>query len=80
MGWVCVHDRGGALEAVRRGLFALSQLILGANSAVLSALPDVLTPVAGSSEVRAAHIAHATRCTHAMTRAVCGRGAFHARA
>ena len=52
VGWVCVHDRGGALADVRRGLFALSQLILGANSPVVAALPAVLTPAPGSVQVR----------------------------
>ncbi len=52
VGWVCVHDRGGRLADVRRGLYALSQLVLGANSLVLSALPSILSPVPGSEAAR----------------------------
>ena len=43
LGWILVHDPVGAFtQQVRPGLLALSQLILGANSLVQSALPQVL--------------------------------------
>ncbi|KND01992.1 tyrosine aminotransferase [Spizellomyces punctatus DAOM BR117] len=42
VGWVLVHDRNGALEQIRKGLINLSQLILGPNSLVQAALPDIL--------------------------------------
>jgi tyrosine aminotransferase len=51
VGWVTVHDtESGALADIRRGLFALSQLILGANSLVVSAIPAILTPAPGSAD------------------------------
>lgn len=48
VGWVTIHDRNDLFSEVRKGLFALSQLILGANSLIISALPAILTPVPGS--------------------------------
>ena len=48
-----MHDRCGALADVRKGLYSLSQLILGANSLVVSVLSAVLCPAEGSKEVRA---------------------------
>jgi tyrosine aminotransferase len=59
VGWLCVHDRDGRLEDVRRGLFALSQLVLGANSLALSALPAILAPTPGSSAARSLGAFHA---------------------
>jgi tyrosine aminotransferase len=50
LGWVIVHDRSGALSGVREGLVNLSQLILGANSLVVAALPSILDPTEGSPE------------------------------
>lgn len=50
VGWLAVHDRHGALEEVRKGLYALSQLILGACSLIVSALPAILAPAEGSEE------------------------------
>ena len=47
MGWVLIHDnKWGALAEIKRGLFQLTQLILGANSLIVSAIPAVLTPEA----------------------------------
>jgi len=44
MGWIAVHDRNGVLsKEVRQGLIALSQRILGPNTIVQGALPDILT-------------------------------------
>ena len=51
VGWVALHDRGGRMGAVRKGLFALSQLTLGACSAVLAVLSTVLTPPLGDAAV-----------------------------
>ena len=53
LGWVCVHDRGGALREVKRGLKALSQLVMGANTVVQALLPRLLTPAAGGEEAAA---------------------------
>jgi len=53
VGWVCVHDRGGALAEVRQGLKALSQLIMGANTVAQAALPRLLRPAEGSAEAAA---------------------------
>lgn len=50
VGWLAIHDRCGAFAEIRRGLFALTQLILGANSIAVSALPAILTPIPGSHE------------------------------
>ncbi|KUF84373.1 Tyrosine aminotransferase [Phytophthora nicotianae] len=50
VGWVMVHDRNSILKDVRTAYFKLSQNILGANSLVQSAIPDLLTPVPGSAE------------------------------
>jgi tyrosine aminotransferase len=44
VGWLTIHDRNGIFANVKAGLFALTQLILGANSLVLAALPAILTP------------------------------------
>jgi tyrosine aminotransferase len=50
VGWILVHDRQEILKDIRTAYFKLSQLILGANSLVQSAIPDLLTPVLGSAE------------------------------
>uniref|UniRef100_A0AAV1V364 Tyrosine aminotransferase n=1 Tax=Peronospora matthiolae TaxID=2874970 RepID=A0AAV1V364_9STRA len=50
VGWITVHDRNNVLDDVRTAYFKLSQNILGANSLVQSAIPDLLTPVPGSVE------------------------------
>jgi tyrosine aminotransferase len=65
VGWVIAHDTPGRhLAEVRRGLFALSQLVLGANSLVLAALPAVLTPARGSADE--AELAEFSRATVAQ--------------
>lgn len=61
VGWVTVHDnRHGSFVEVRKGLFALSQLILGANSLVVSALPAILDPVPGSEDAASLAAFHAS--------------------
>jgi hypothetical protein len=50
VGWTIVHDRHGLFAGVRKGLMALSQLILGANSLIISALPAILAPQPGSAD------------------------------
>ncbi|KAG7394630.1 hypothetical protein PHYBOEH_004940 [Phytophthora boehmeriae] len=50
VGWIMVHDRNDILKDVRTAYFKLSQNILGANSLVQSAIPDLLTPIPGSAE------------------------------
>lgn len=50
IGWILVNDRHDVLKDVRTAYFKLSQLILGANSLVQSAIPDLLTPAPGSAE------------------------------
>lgn len=50
VGWLAVHDRNNLLKDIRSALYSLTQLILGANSLVLSALPAILTPEKGSEE------------------------------
>ncbi|KAI8064583.1 tyrosine aminotransferase [Gongronella butleri] len=42
LGWIVVHDRNEVLRDVREGLLNLSQVILGPNSLIQAALPDIL--------------------------------------
>ena len=42
VGWVFIHDRNAKFQEVRKGLVNLSQLTLGANSLVQSAIPEFL--------------------------------------
>ncbi|KAI9291556.1 tyrosine aminotransferase [Neoconidiobolus thromboides FSU 785] len=42
VGWAMVHDRNGLLEEVRKALISLSQLIIGSNTLIQAALPDIL--------------------------------------
>ncbi|XP_031550966.1 tyrosine aminotransferase-like [Actinia tenebrosa] len=43
LGWILVHDRNGAFEdEVKPGLVSLSQQILGPNTIIQAALPDIL--------------------------------------
>ncbi|TMW60612.1 hypothetical protein Poli38472_000654 [Pythium oligandrum] len=50
VGWIMVHDRNNVLKDVKTAYFKLSQLILGANSLVQSAIPDLLMPMEGSAD------------------------------
>ncbi|KAG9399217.1 hypothetical protein AC1031_012176 [Aphanomyces cochlioides] len=50
VGWVAVHDRNDVLKDIRAAYFKLSTIVLGANSLIQSAIPDILTPAAGSAE------------------------------
>ena len=50
VGWVCIYDPLSVFQDIRKGLFALSQLILGANSLIISALPAILTPIPDSDD------------------------------
>lgn len=42
MGWIIIHDRDNVFREVRKGLANLSARILGANTLVQGALPDIL--------------------------------------
>ena len=42
VGWICVYDKGVDMSGWREGMSNLSQLIIGANTLVQSALPDLL--------------------------------------
>ncbi|KAH6569671.1 hypothetical protein BASA50_002133 [Batrachochytrium salamandrivorans] len=42
VGWLFVHDRNGRFDEVRKGLVNLTQLILGSNSLIQSAIPEIL--------------------------------------
>lgn len=59
VGWLLVHDKKGAFAEVKPGLMRLSQLILGANAIVQSALPAILAPESGSAEAMALEAFHA---------------------
>ncbi|KAF0689948.1 Aste57867_18641 [Aphanomyces stellatus] len=50
VGWIAVHDRNDILKDVRAAYFKLSTIVLGANSLIQSAIPDVLTPATGSAD------------------------------
>ncbi|XP_052866304.1 tyrosine aminotransferase [Anopheles cruzii] len=47
MGWIIIHDRNNVFTEVRKGLVNLSVRILGSNTIIQRALPDILsnTPV-----------------------------------
>lgn len=42
VGWILIHNRNGAFDQTKDALVSLSQLILGANSLIQGALPDIL--------------------------------------
>lgn len=42
MGWILINDRNGRLDEVRQGLKNVTGRILGPNSAVQHALPEIL--------------------------------------
>ncbi|ORX56272.1 tyrosine aminotransferase [Hesseltinella vesiculosa] len=42
VGWIVVYDQNNVFEQIREGLLNLSQVILGPNSIVQAALPDIL--------------------------------------
>lgn len=42
LGWIIVYDRNNVFSEVRQGLQSLSQRILGPNTVVQAALPDIL--------------------------------------
>jgi len=42
LGWILIHDRNNAFQKVREGILRLSQVILGANSLIQAALPEIL--------------------------------------
>lgn len=51
LGWIVVHDKGtGRLTELKKGIISLTQIVLGANSLIQSAIPRVLTPAAGSED------------------------------
>jgi tyrosine aminotransferase len=43
MGWIIIHDRHDALKNVRKGLLNVTGRILGPNSTVQHALPEILS-------------------------------------
>jgi len=42
LGWILIHDRNNTFQKVREGILRLSQVILGANSLIQAALPEIL--------------------------------------
>lgn len=59
LGWIIIHDRHNALAQVREGLERLSTLIMGANSLVQAALPNIMKNVSNSwhlSVLRSLHM------------------------
>lgn len=47
VGWIMIHDRNSAFKEINEGLHQLAQIILGPNSLIQAAIPDILekTPV-----------------------------------
>jgi len=45
LGWLLLHDRGNKLKDIRTGVTNLSQLILGANSLIQAALPEIFKTI-----------------------------------
>ena len=50
VGWILIHDRNDVFTEVRKGLMKLTQLIIGANTLVQSAMPAILTPEGASQK------------------------------
>ncbi|EIE86910.1 tyrosine aminotransferase [Rhizopus delemar RA 99-880] len=42
VGWILIHDRNGVFAEIHEGLHQLAQIILGPNSLIQAALPDIL--------------------------------------
>ncbi|CAO3630766.1 unnamed protein product [Mucor hiemalis] len=42
VGWILIHDRNGVFAQINEGLHQLAQIILGPNSLIQAALPDIL--------------------------------------
>jgi len=42
MGWILIYDRNNAFQKVREGILRLAQVILGPNSLIQAALPEIL--------------------------------------
>lgn len=42
VGWICIHDPTDVLSEIRDGIMNLSQLIIGSNSLIQAAVPDIL--------------------------------------
>ncbi|KAJ3365125.1 hypothetical protein GGF32_000305 [Allomyces javanicus] len=61
MGWILIHDRADAFKDVRVGLQKLSQVIIGSNSLIQAALPEILhnTPQSFYDETNAQLERHA---------------------
>eukprot|EP01087_Luapelamoeba_hula_P003627 TRINITY_DN1342_c0_g1_i5.p2 TRINITY_DN1342_c0_g1~~TRINITY_DN1342_c0_g1_i5.p2 ORF type:complete len:399 (+),score=43.76 TRINITY_DN1342_c0_g1_i5:1387-2583(+) len=62
VGWIIIHDRDGRLEELKTGMYKLGQLILGANTLVQSAIPEMLekTPTEFYEETNRMLQTHAT--------------------
>ncbi|KAI8974440.1 tyrosine aminotransferase [Pilobolus umbonatus] len=41
LGWIAIHDRHGVFQHVNEGLHQLAQIILGPNSLIQNAIPDI---------------------------------------
>jgi tyrosine aminotransferase len=50
VGWILINDRHNLFANLRGALVSLSQVILGPNSLVLSALPSIMDPEPASAE------------------------------
>lgn len=42
VGWIMIHDRNGIFADINQGLHQLAQIILGPNSLIQAAIPDIL--------------------------------------
>eukprot|EP00698_Gefionella_okellyi_P003839 TRINITY_DN13565_c0_g1_i1.p1 TRINITY_DN13565_c0_g1~~TRINITY_DN13565_c0_g1_i1.p1 ORF type:complete len:421 (-),score=83.23 TRINITY_DN13565_c0_g1_i1:704-1927(-) len=70
VGWVLIQDRHDRLQAIRGPLESLTQLILGCNSLIQAALPDILlkTPDSYYQKLNADLERHAMYCVERAQR------------
>jgi tyrosine aminotransferase len=59
VGWLLVHDPLGVAQSLRDGYQRLTTLIVGANTIVQAAIPEVLDPAEGSREAADLAASHA---------------------
>ncbi|KAJ1504974.1 hypothetical protein HMI55_001791 [Coelomomyces lativittatus] len=48
VGWILIHDPHELMSSVRQALFQLSAVLIGANTLIQSALPDILFSIPSS--------------------------------
>lgn len=68
LGWILIHDRNGAFEKVKVGLSRLAMKVLGPNTVIQAALPEIFARVPESYHKRnmALFESNARRCHEAL--------------